>query len=69
MPLVLWLTGAISWLLQVHGLPYTLGPIYTATLFWLCSGLGLAHELTLRSSGTRRALAAACLLIALLGTA
>lgn len=64
-----WLAGAASYFAQGQALYYTLGPVWSATIPILCSGLGLATEEWRVTSGWRRALLSLLLGVAVAGTA
>jgi dolichyl-phosphate-mannose-protein mannosyltransferase len=66
---VLWMTGLISYFLQVQGLGYTMDVLYTATVAILCSGLGLISLRHGRPTGWRLVLLTGLVLVPVLGTA
>jgi len=65
----LWLVGVISFFMQILGLPYTLGPTFTAAVGVMCIGLGLAYDRARRTRDWMRWAAAAWMLLAVGGTA
>lgn len=63
------LAGCVSYFAQGQALYYTIGPIWSATIPILCSGLGLATERWRSTSGWRRAAFSLLLLVVIGGTA
>jgi len=64
----LWATGLLSYIVQVKGLPYTLGAVFAATVPILCSGLGLSSERISSAQGWRKLLVIGIVMLTLGGT-